>query len=110
MSELKPRKKLSLGRKTLTTNSKLKTSRTINSNLRDKLKAKKEKSVNNFLENTDNNLTKLYEDRKSIVNQIKQVEQRLQFATSQPLQEYLIELKKDDFKCLAMINNYIINL
>ena len=110
MSELKPRKKLSLGRKTLTTNSKLKTSRTINNNLRDKLKAKKEKSVNNFLENADSNLTKLYEERKSIVNQIKQVEQRLQFATSQPLQEYLIELKKDDFKCLTKINNYIISL
>ncbi|MFC4893113.1 hypothetical protein ACFPDQ_08635 [Pseudofrancisella aestuarii] len=99
-----PRKKLSLSaRKTLTTNRAV----TSSNNLKNKLQAKKESSVSNFLRHADSDLASLYEERNDVVEQIKQLEQRLQFAKSEPLQEFLIELKSKDFDLLAKINDRV---
>ena len=103
MSDQEPRKKLSLGRKTLTTN---RTS-TLSSNLKTKLQAKKENNLDHFFKNSNKELSKLYSERKTLDNQIKQMEHRLLFAKSEPLQEYLFELKTKDFELLSKINSLI---
>ena len=69
MSDQEPRKKLSLGRKTLTTN---RTS-TLSNNLKTKLQAKKENNVEDFFRNSNKELSKLYSERKTLDNQIKQM-------------------------------------
>lgn len=103
MSDIQPRKKLSLGRKKLTTD---RTS-SLSSNLKNKLQAKKEDTIQNFFKNADKELNNLYQERKTIEHQIKQIEQRLLFAKSEPLQEFLFELKTKDFELLTKINSYI---
>ena len=106
MSDQQPRKKLSLGRK------KLSTTRTsnISSNLKTKLQAKKEDNIQNFFQNTSKELRDLYQERKTLKEQIKQIEQRLLFAKSEPLQDFLFELKSKDFDLLVKINSYIQNI
>jgi len=104
MSDQEPRKKLSLGRKTLTTT---RTS-SLSTNLKTKLQAKKENNVDDFFRNSSKELSKLYNERKILDDQIKQMEHRLLFAKSEPLQEYLFELKTKDFELLAQINALII--
>lgn len=100
MSEIQPRKKLSLGRKTLSTN---RTS-TISKNLKSNLQAKKANKVDDFLVNADKDLAAVYKKRISVDNQITQIEQRLLFAKSEPLQDYLFELKTEDFDLLTQIH------
>ncbi|MED7818717.1 MULTISPECIES: hypothetical protein [unclassified Francisella] len=106
MSDQEPRKKLSLGRK------KLSTTRTssISSNLKTKLQAKKEDNIQSFFQNTNKELRDLYQQRKTLEEQIKQIEQRLLFAKSEPLQDFLFELKSKDFDLLVEINSYINNI
>jgi vacuolar-type H+-ATPase subunit E/Vma4 len=106
MSDQQPRKKLSLDRK------KLSTTRTssISSNLKTKLQAKKEDNVQNFFQNTNKELKDLYQQRKTLEEQIKQIEQRLLFAKSEPLQDFLFELKSKDFDLMVKINSYINNI
>jgi hypothetical protein len=99
MSEIQPRKKLSLGRKTLSTN---RTS-TISKNLKSNLQAKKDNKVTDFLVNADKDLSAMYKKRIAVDNQITQIEQRLLFAKSEPLQDYLFELKTEDFDLLTQI-------
>lgn len=103
MSDREPRKKLSLGRKKLSTNR----TTTLSNNLKTKLKAKKEDSVVNFFKNTNKELSNLYNQRQTLDAQIKQMERRLLFAKSEPLQEYLFELKTKDFALLSKINALI---
>ena len=100
MSDQEPRKKLSLGRKTLTTNR----ISTLSTNLKTKIQAKKENNVEDFFRNANIKLSKLYNERKALDDQIKQMEHRLLFAKSEPLQEYLFELKTKDFELLSKIN------
>jgi uncharacterized protein YaaN involved in tellurite resistance len=106
MSDQQPRKKLSLGRKKLSTPR----ASNLSSNLKNKLQAKKEDNVQKFFKNSDKELNQLYQDRKTIEQQIKQIEQRLLFAKSEPLQDFLFELKSKDFELLIKINSYISNL
>ncbi|QIW09507.1 hypothetical protein [Francisella sp. LA112445] len=103
MSDQQPRKKLSLGRK------KLSTTRTssISSNLKTKLQAKKEDNIQNFFQNTSKELRELYQQRKTLEEQIKQIEQRLLFAKSEPLQDFLFELKSKDFDLMVQINSFV---
>ena len=102
-----PRKKLSLGgRKTLTT----KRTSSIASNLKTKIQAKKSDSVKNFLETADSELSKVYKERSAVAEQIKNLEQRLMFAKSEPLQEALFELKTKDFELLAQISQKVSSL
>lgn len=103
MSDQQPRKKLSLGKKKLSTN---RTSN-LSNNLKTKLKAKKEDNIENFFQNTNKELNELYQHRQTIDKQIKQIEQRLMFAKSEPLQDFLFELKSKDFELLVKINSYI---
>ena len=105
MSDQEPRKKLSLGRKTLTTN---RTS-TLSNNLKTKLQAKKEDNVADFFKKANKELSNLYSERQTLDDQIKQMEHRLLFAKSEPLQEYLFELKTKDFELLSKINSLISN-
>ncbi|ASG68660.1 hypothetical protein fh0823_17240 [Francisella halioticida] len=106
MSDQQPRKKLSLGRK------KLSTARisNISSNLKTKLQAKKEDNIQDFFQNTNKELKDLYQQRETLKEQIKQIEQRLLFAKSEPLQDFLFELKSKDFDLLVKINSYIKNI
>ncbi|QIV95728.1 hypothetical protein EDC55_12211 [Allofrancisella inopinata] len=106
MSEQQPRKKLSLDRKTLTTN---RTSN-ISSSLKSKLQNKKENNISNFLMNSNKELSSLYQERQKLDEQIKQIEQRLLFAKSEPLQDFLFELKTKDFELLTKINSHINSL
>ena len=99
MSEIQPRKKLSLGRKTLSTN---RTS-TLGKNLKSNLQAKKANRVDDFLVNADKGLAAIYKKRIAVSNQITQIEHRLLFAKSEPLQDYLFELKTEDFDLLTQI-------
>ncbi|WP_150466720.1 hypothetical protein [Francisella sp. SYW-9] len=103
MSDQQPRKKLSLGRK------KLSTTRTssISSNLKTKLQAKKEDNIQTFFQNTNKELRELYQQRKTLEEQIKQIEQRLLFAKSEPLQDFLFELKSKDFDLMVQINSFV---
>ena len=103
MSDQEPRKKLSLGRKTLTTN---RTS-SLSNNLKTKLQAKKENNVADFFRSANKELANLYSQRQTLDDQIKQMEHRLLFAKSEPLQEYLFELKTQDFELLSKINALI---
>lgn len=103
MAEQQPRKKLSLGRKTLSTNR----TTTISSNLKNKLQEKKETNISNFFNKTNKEISNLYTERQKVCEQIKQIEQRLLFAKSEPLQEFLFELKTKDFKLLSQINALI---
>ncbi len=103
MSNEQPRKKLSLGRKTLTT----KINSSLSSNLKTKLQAKKEDYVAEFFRNANKELSNLYVERQTLDNQIKQIEHRLLFAKSEPLQEYLFELKTKDFELMSKINSLI---
>ncbi len=104
MSEQEPRKKLSLGsRKKLSVN---RTS-SLSTNLKTRLQAKKEDNIQNFFNNANKELGELYQQRQTLEDQIKQIEQRLLFAKSDPLQEFLFELKSQDFDLLAKINSYI---
>jgi hypothetical protein len=103
MSEQQPRKKLSIGRKTLTTSR----ATGISNNLKNKLAAKKDDNISNFLQNSGKELAGLYKERKIVDEQIKQMEHRLLFARSEPLQEYLFELKTKDFDLLTKINTLV---
>ena len=103
MSNQAPRKKLSLGRKTLTTTRVA----TLRTNLKTKLQAKKANNVENFFKNANKELSKLYNERQTLDDQIKKMEHRLLFAKSEPLQEYLFELKTKDFELLSKINSLI---
>ncbi|WP_432773420.1 hypothetical protein [Francisella salimarina] len=104
MSEQEPRKKLSLGsRKKLSVN---RTS-SLSTNLKTRLQAKKEDNIQSFFNNADKELRELYQQRQTLEDQIKQIEQRLLFAKSEPLQEFLFELKTKDFALLAKINSHI---
>jgi hypothetical protein len=93
MAEQQPRKKLSLGRKTLSTNR-----TTISSNLKTKLQEKKESNISTFFKKAPKEISKLYTERQKVCEQITQIEQRLLFAKSEPLQEFLFELKTKDFE------------
>lgn len=107
MSDQQPRKKLSLGGR-----KKLSTPRTSNlsSNLKTKLQAKKEDNIQSFFKNANKELKGLYQQRETLEEQIKQIEQRLLFAKSEPLQEFLFELKSKDFELLVEINSHVSNL
>jgi hypothetical protein len=100
MSEIQPRKKLSLGRKTLST----KRTSTISNNLKSNLQAKKANKVADFLVNADKELSAIYKRRVAVDKQITQIEQRLLFAKSEPLQDFLFELKTEDFNLLTQIH------
>lgn len=105
MSEQQPRKKLSLGdrKKPSTT----RVSSLISVNLKTKIQAKKEDNIQNFLKNTNKKLREIYQQRQTLEEQIKQIEQRLLFAKSEPLQDFLFELKSKDFELLVKINSFI---
>ena len=105
MLDNKPRKKLSLGKKTITTK---RTVSSISDNLKNKIQAKKtNNNYDNLFKNASKKLIDLHEQRKIIIKQIKQIEQRLLFAKSEPLQEFLFELKTQDFDLLTKINSEI---
>nr|MCX3303529.1 hypothetical protein [Bacillus pacificus] len=69
-----------------------------------------EDSIQHSFENTNNELRGLYQQRKTLEEQINQIEQRLLFAKSEPLQDFLFELKSKDFELLVKINSFINNL
>ncbi|AXA33098.1 hypothetical protein [Francisella adeliensis] len=103
MAEQQPRKKLSLGRKTLSTNR----TTTISNNLKTKLQEKKESNISSFFKKANKEISGLYAERQKVCEQITQIEQRLLFAKSEPLQEFLFELKTKDFELLSQINALI---
>jgi len=100
MSEIKIRKKLSLGVKKISPKGKL------SENLRKKIDIQKsiteEKS---FLRNKE--VAEVFLQRKSMLKQIQQLENRLKFATSTPLQDLLFELKSKDFELLIKMNDIL---
>ena len=111
MSEQQPRKKLSLGdRKKPSTTRVSSLSLSLSVNLKTKLQAKKEDNIQNFFKNTNKELRELYQQRQTLEEQIKQIEQRLLFAKSEPLQGFLFELKSKDFELLVKINSFINSL
>ncbi|MDE4955249.1 hypothetical protein, partial [Francisella tularensis] len=75
--------------------------------LKTKLQAKTEVNIQNFCKNTNKELRELYQQRKTLEEQIKQIDQRLLFAKSEPLQDFLFELKSKDFVLLLKINSFI---
>ena len=97
-----PRKKLSLSGKTKLTLKSKKTS-PIASNLKSRLRSKEEDSVTEVIKNLNEEVAALYEERKQVLEQIKKVSQRLLFARSEPLQDFLVELKEQDFKLMTQI-------
>jgi len=101
-----PRKKLSLGKKPLS----IQRTSTLATNLKTKMQSKKEDGVKSFFKTADIGLSKLYEQRNNVLEQIKQLEHRLLFAKSEPLHEYLFELKTQDFELLAKISDKVTNL
>ena len=106
MSEQQPRKKLSLGDRKKPSTTRVSS---LGVNLKTKLQAKTEDNIQNF-KNTNKELRELYQQRKTLEEQIKQIEQRLLFAKSEPLQDFLFELKSKDFELLVKINSFINNL
>ncbi|ACD30476.1 hypothetical protein [Francisella tularensis] len=107
MSEQQPRKKLSLGDRKKPSTTRVSS---LSVNLKTKLQAKTEDNIQNFFKNTNKELQELYQQRKTLEEQIKQIEQRLLFAKSEPLQDFLFELKSKDFELLVKINSFINNL
>ncbi|MDE4969711.1 hypothetical protein, partial [Francisella tularensis] len=78
--------------------------------LKTKLQAKTEVNIQKFFKNTNKELRELYQQRKNLEEQIKQIEQRLLFAKSEPFKDYLFELKSKDLELLVKINSFINNL
>ncbi|ALB01962.1 hypothetical protein ACH24_04845 [Francisella persica ATCC VR-331] len=104
MSEQKPRKKLSLGDRKKPSTTRVPS---LSANLKTKLQIKKEDNIQNFFKNTNKEFSDLYQQRQILEEQIKQIEQRLLFAKSEPLQDFLFELKSKDFELLIKINSFI---
>ncbi|GAB4221799.1 MAG: hypothetical protein Kow0076_0650 [Francisella sp.] len=103
MSE-QQRKKLSLNNRKILSSPRVST---LSTNIKKKIQATKEDNIQKILKNTDKEVLDLYQQRKTLDAQIKQIEQRLLFAKSEPLQNFLFELKAKDFDLLVKINSFL---